>query len=74
VPVAVAQRERLRDGLLGAEPHGQMAGRLPPLGRERQLSLGEQPLGEPGPALKRAGKPVDLKKVKADAGHRCGRL
>ena len=59
VPVAVAQRERLGDGLLGAEAHGEVARRLAALGRERALAVGEEPLGQPraaGRAPARGGR------------------
>ena len=43
--------------------------RQPPLRRRiRALTLGEQPLGQPGPALQRLLEPVDLQEVQPDHG------
>ena len=69
VPVAVGERQRLRDGLLDAEAGGQVAGRLAALGGERALGLGEQALGKSRPALQRLRESADLHQIDPDAGH-----
>ena len=63
------ERERLGHRLLRAEARGEvLAG--PRAGRGvGALALGEQPLGQPRPALERALQALDLQQVHADAAH-----
>jgi hypothetical protein len=51
-----------------------MACRLAPLAGEHELGFGEQTRREPRPPLKCTCQAVDLKEVKANAGHGRGRL
>ena len=68
-PAPLAQLERLRDRLLGAEPRGQVHRGPRARGRVGALAVGEQPLRQRGAPGERALEAVDLQEVDADAGH-----
>ena len=64
--------QRLAHRLLGAEPRGEVLRRAPLRRGVRALAVGEQPLGQPGPALERLLEAVDLEEVDPDAHRREG--
>ena len=63
------QAQSLESRLLGCEPRGQMRPRPRTGVGGVELALGEESLGERGPALERALDPLDLDQV--DAGAAC---
>ena len=60
------QSQGLRHRLLGAEPRRQVLSGPSARGRICAFAIGEQPLGQPGPALERPFEPLDLEQVDPD--------
>jgi hypothetical protein len=60
------ESERLGHGLLGAETRGQVLAGTGARRRVGSLGVGEEPLGEPGPAVERLLETSDLQQIDPD--------
>ncbi len=63
MPGTIAQGQRLRDGLLGAEAHREVPGVAAELCDPCALAFGEQAVGQAGASIKGASQPIHLQEV-----------